>query len=175
MTTRSRAMNIFEAAATSGNYGDVAVIPLEVDPQITLSRNSVTQPFYMVYDHDTVLAQMSGSSRLRLRESSVLYFDSVVGDHTYIPAGTPHRIEPQVEGVLVRYSTNEENERGALFVCDACGADLHRVEWTHDHDVEPVRIYAAISGQFNADDKLRTCSCGHVNAPVPVELLGWTV
>lgn len=171
--TRSRAMNVFEAAARSGNYGDVAVLPIEVDPQIVLSRNSVRQPFYMVYDHDTVAAQMSGSCRIRLRASSVLYFDSSIGDYTYIPAGTPHRIEPKEEGVLLRYTSNEPTERGAVFACESCDAEIHRVEWTHDDDNDQVRIYCAIVQEFNEDVGLRRCECGVEAERIDLAELGW--
>ncbi len=53
---RRRAIPAFKTAQTIGNYEDVALIPEDVDPQVELSRNTVTQPFFVIIDEDTVLA-----------------------------------------------------------------------------------------------------------------------
>ena len=75
-------------------YEDAAVLPEDTDPQIYLSRNRQPQPFHLICSKDNVLSQLSGTVHVHLRDSSVNRFRMDVGDHVYIPAGTPHRIVP---------------------------------------------------------------------------------
>jgi hypothetical protein len=171
---RRRMLQAFDAAAEAPNYADLAVLPADVDPQITVSRNSVDQPFYLAFEEDTVLAQMSGHSTIHLRESNVLNYPMAQGDHVYMPAGTPHRITPDKEGVLIRYITNEPALRAALFTCETCAAEIYRLEWTQALADDAVAIYAEICRRFNQTDERRTCAqCGAKAASVSLEALGW--
>ncbi|WP_157124445.1 hypothetical protein, partial [Nocardia pseudovaccinii] len=150
-------LSAFKAAAEIGNYADLAVLPLDVDPQVALSRNWLTQPFYHLYEHDTVIAQLSGSSVVRMHDSSVNYFTLTTGDNVYVPAGTPHRIEPIEEGVMLTYLPLELGLEAAAWFCEKCGAELHRLEWLHDNDAEAVRVYATACARFNSDAQARSC------------------
>ena len=169
---RRRVIPTFKAAAEIGNYEDVALIPEDVDPQVELSRNSVTQPFYVIIDEDTVLAMMSGQSRIVMKYSSVNSFLGSSGDNIYVPAGTPHRIEPVEESVIVRYTSNEPVRRGAAFFCEDCGNETFRLEWMHVGTVSPVLVYADVARRFNKTDRMCD-SCGNVAEPVSFESLGW--
>lgn len=82
-------LHTFKAAQEVGNYEDVPVLPADVDPQLYMSRNAVAQPFYLICGKDTVVVQMSGTADMHLKESSVRRFHMAVGDHVYVPAGTP--------------------------------------------------------------------------------------
>lgn len=173
---RRRMLSAFKAGAEVGNYADVAVLPLDVDPQVALSRNSLAQPFYHLYEHDTVIAQMSGGSVLRMRDSSVNYFILTAGDNVYVPAGTPHRIEPSEEGVMLTYLPLAPGLEGAAWFCEKCANELHRFEWTHDNHADPARVYATACARFNADAGARTCGeCGTVADEVDLGALGWDV
>ena len=86
-----------------GEYEDAAVLPEDTDPQLYLSRNRQPQPFHLICSKDNVLSQLSGAAQVHLRDSSVNRFRMDVGDHVYIPAGTPHRIVPIAEGVTLRF------------------------------------------------------------------------
>ncbi|KRA24912.1 hypothetical protein ASD65_11090 [Microbacterium sp. Root61] len=168
-------LQTFEAAKEVGNYADVPVMPADVDPQITISRNWVTQPFYIAFEEDTVLALMSGSANVRLRDTNVKYWPVIPGDHVYVPAGTPHRLEPDGESVLIRFIGNDPAYRAAIFACERCDAELDRLEWEQDLDVEAVAIYAEIVRRFNEDLPKRTCpTCGTVADEISLEQLGWT-
>lgn len=171
---RRRMVQAFQAAKLMQNYADVAVMPIDVDPQITLSRNSQQQPFYLAFEEDTVIAQMSGRAVVRLRETNVLSWSLVAGDHVYVPAGTPHRIEPDGEGVFIRYIGNDPAYRAAVFACESCGAELDRLEWKQDLEVDAIKIYAEICRRFNDDVGARTCdTCAAVAEPISFEKLGW--
>jgi mannose-6-phosphate isomerase-like protein (cupin superfamily) len=171
---RRRVIPAFKTAAEIGNYEDVALIPEDVDPQVELSRNSVTQPFYVVIAEDTVLAQMSGRSTVRMKYSSANRFTTRTGDHVYVPAGTPHRIEPLETGVLVRYTSNEPVRRGAAFFCEHCDEEIYRLEWEHDGSVTPVTVYTEVLKRFNGDESGRVCSnCSEIAETISLDELGW--
>lgn len=171
---RRRMLQAFQAAKEVGNYADVPVMPVDVDPQITLSRNSEKQPFFLAFEEDTVIALMSGSATVRLRESNVNSWSMIAGDHVYVPAGTPHLLEPSEESVLIRYIGNEPAHRAAVFACEKCGAELHRLEWQQDLEVEAIAIYSEVARRFNEDSAIRTCqTCGATAAEISMEQLGW--
>lgn len=171
---RRRMVQAFQAAKGIGNYADVPVMPIDVDPQITLSRNSEKQPFFLAFEEDTVIALMSGSATVRLRDTNVNSWSMIPGDHVYIPSGTPHLLDPAEESVLIRYIGNEPAYRAAVFACERCGEELHRLEWQQDLEVEAVAIYSEVARRFNEDIAARTCPvCGTTAAEVSLERLGW--
>ena len=86
---RKRMLNGFKAAAEAGPYDEFPVLVPEVDPQVYLSRNDRPQPFYLICEKDTLLAQMAGTGRLFMKYSPVTVEPMQPGDFVYIPAGTP--------------------------------------------------------------------------------------
>jgi 3-hydroxyanthranilate 3,4-dioxygenase len=172
--TRRRMLDAYKVGAQIGNYADLPVLPLDVDPQITLSRNWIDQPFYHIFAEDTVLAAMSGDCVVRMQMSSVNTIRLQIGDHAYVPAGTPHRIEPREEGILLRYVAGDAGLEAAAWFCETCGDELYRLEWQHDNDAEPPRVYAAACARFNAETEARMCRrCGTVAPGVDLDALGW--
>jgi len=171
---RRRMLQAFEAAKGIGNYADVPVMPIDVDPQITLARNTERQPFYLAFEEDTVLALMSGRAVVRLRDTNVNYWPMIPGDHVYLPAGTPHRFEPAEESVAIRFIGNDPAYRAAVFACETCDGELDRLEWKQDLEVDAVAIYAEAARRFNEDIEHRTCAtCGTRAEPISLERLGW--
>lgn len=171
---RRRMLQAFDAAKNIGNYADVPVMPIDVDPQITLARNTEKQPFYIAFEEDTIIALMSGRGVVRLRDTNVNSWPMIPGDHVYVPAGTPHRFEPTEESVVIRFIGNDPAYRAAVFACETCGNELDRLEWKQDLEVEATTIYAEVTRRFNADLDHRTCStCGTVAEPVSLDRLGW--
>src|ERR1700756_1908813 len=100
---RKNRFETYKEAASRGNYDEMPMLELGIDPQLHLSRNSVAQPFFLICEQDTMLAQMAGEARVEFRAGPVRYFDMAVGDFVYVPAGTPHRILPKTESVHLRY------------------------------------------------------------------------
>lgn len=163
---RRRMVNGLKAAQELGNYSEAPVMPVHVDPQVHLSRNTVPQPFYLITEKDTVIAQMSGRAVLQLKGTSVNYFAMDVGDHVYVPAGTPHRIVPSEESVQLRYKVRSAGLEGAAWYCAGCGQDLHRTEWDTAETVSQQAYYDACSA-FNEDESQRTCpDCGSVHPTI---------
>jgi hypothetical protein len=157
---RRRMLQAFKTAVDVGNYDDVPVLPRNVDPQVHISRNTVSQPFFLICSKDTVIAQLSGESRLELRDSSVNSFAVHPGDNVYVPAGTPHRVTPLSEVVQLRYRPQEAGLEGVAWYCPGCDRELHRVEWDTTDTVSQ-QAWTDACTSFNGDDRLRRCSdCG---------------
>ncbi|MBU3067762.1 hypothetical protein KO481_40370 [Nocardia sp. NEAU-G5] len=171
---RRRMLHAFQAASELGDYADAAVLPADTDPQIYLSRNRVAQPFHLICQKDVVLSQLSGAVDVHLHDSSVNRFRMGVGDHVYIPAGTPHRIVPVEEGVTIRYQALQAGRQGASWYCANCGSELRRYEWDHDNDVSALAYYQRACANYNADVTVRTCDeCGSVASQLDLASLGW--
>ncbi|MFD4603039.1 hypothetical protein ACFWPQ_34065 [Streptomyces sp. NPDC058464] len=171
---RRRMLHSLKASAELGNFEDAAVLPADTDPQLYMSRNWLPQPFHLICEKDTVLSQLSGAAQVHLRDSSVNRFRMDVGDHVYVPAGTPHQIVPLQEGVTIRYMPLRAGLQGAAWFCAGCGSELHRYEWEHDNDTPAVRMYAAACARFTADPAARTCGkCGEVHLRIDLESYGW--
>ena len=94
---RKNRFSTFKEAAARGNYDEFPMLEIGIDPQLHLSRNSVAQPFFLICEQDSMVAQMSGAARIEFRNSSVGYFNTEIGDFVYVPGGTPHRIVPKSE------------------------------------------------------------------------------
>lgn len=172
---RRRMLHAIRTAAEIGNYEDVPVLPADTDPQLYLSRNWLPQPFHLVCEKDTVLSQLSGTAQVHLRDSSVNRFRMDIGDHVYIPAGTPHRIVPTGEGVLIRYLALDAGLLGAAWYCPGCEVELQRYEWEHDNETPAVTLYAAACARFSADLDARSCGkCGAVHPEIDLTAFGWT-
>jgi 3-hydroxyanthranilate 3,4-dioxygenase len=164
----------FEHAAERGPYDDYPVLPAGIDPQLCLSRNDRIQPFYLICQKDTVLIQMSGQARIRLRQSSVNYFNAVPGDHIYIPAGTPHRIEP-THGEALQYRVKAEPAglEAVAWACEACDAELWRHTWDTAQRLSQEGWLDAVQA-FNDDPQKRSCAaCGHTHPPVDLTPYRW--
>ncbi|MFJ6895130.1 hypothetical protein [Streptomyces hokutonensis] len=173
---RRRMLHALKVAAELGNYEDAAVLPADTDPQLYLSRNRLPQPFHLICEKDTVLSQLSGEAQVHLRDSSVNRFRMDVGDHVYVPAGTPHRITPVQEGVTIRYLPLKAGLLGAAWFCQGCDGELHRYEWEHDNDTPAVRMYTVACARFTADLTARTCTkCGAVHPEIDLAAFGWSV
>jgi 3-hydroxyanthranilate 3,4-dioxygenase len=167
-------LHSLKAGADLGEYEDAAVLPLETDPQIYLSRNALPQPFHLICEKDTVLSPLSGSADVHLRASSVNRFRMDIGDHVYIPAGTPHQIVPIEPGVILRYLPLEAGRLGTAWYCPGCEAEVQRYEFDHDNEVPLVSTYAAAVSRFNADIQARTCGkCGVVHPQIDLARYGW--
>lgn len=161
---RRRMLNGLKAAQDIGDYAELPVVPATVDPQVHLSRNTEAQPFWLICGKDTVVALLSGSGVLHLKGSSVNWFTMAIGDHVYVPAGTPHRMVPAEESVQLRYKAREPGLEGVAWYCPGCDRELHRVEWDTAETVSQ-QAYHDACALFNDDEALRHCA--HCGVPHP--------
>lgn len=157
---RKRMLNTFKLAAELGPYDEYPALPDGVDPQLCLSRNDRQQPFFLVCEKDTVLIQMAGTATIEFRNSAVNYFKCAVGDHIYVPAGTPHRISPHETSIHYRYKAEKCGLEAVAWYCAQCESEIARDTW--DTAVElPQEGYLRATTAFNANSEMRKCKrCG---------------
>ena len=172
--TGKRMFVTYKEAKKRGFFDEYPMLPDDVDCQMHLSRNNKPQPFYLICEKDTVLAQMSGEASVEFKESSVLTFKMELGDYIYVPAGTPHRITPVTESIQYRYKAPQAGLEGVSWFCSGCGNEVTRVEWDTKEEISQQQ-YLDATTQFNQDESMRTCSsCGEVHAPVDIDGNQWT-
>lgn len=156
----------FKEAAGAGAYDEYPMLPPKVDPQLHLSRNDRIQPFHLICEKDCIVVQMSGRGRVRFAEGPVRYFTLQPGDFIYVPAGMPHRLEPETACVHYRYKASQAGLEAVAWYCEACNGAL----WRHTFDtaaIAPQRAYADACAAFNADAACRTCgACGRRHEPI---------
>ncbi len=170
---RKRAFNIFQQAREAGPYDEYPVLPPEIDPQLHLSRNDRPQPFFLICEHDTVLAQMSGRATVIFKDANVLRFALTAGDFVYVPAGTPHRIVPETESIQIRYKPRDAGWEGAAWYCERCGAELWRSEWNTAEQISQDGYWRSCQA-FNDDSAQRTCAgCATVADKIDLGAFRW--
>lgn len=65
---RKRMLQLFHEAQNAwGSFDDFPVLPPGTDPMPHISRNTVSQPFYLVSDQDQVLINLAGEGELWLK------------------------------------------------------------------------------------------------------------
>jgi hypothetical protein len=170
---RKRQVNVFEDAREAGPYDDFPVLPPDMDPQVHLSRNDRRQPFYLICERDTVLAQVSGEAVVAFAAGPVRYFTLEPGDYVYVPAGTPHQITPRSESVQLRYKAKAPGLEGVAWYCPTCGAEVAREEWDTAAEL-PQDAYWRICQAFNADATRRKCArCSAEHPTVDLAGIRW--
>jgi 3-hydroxyanthranilate 3,4-dioxygenase len=147
------------------------MLPDSIQTQVYLSRNDRPQPFYLICEKDTLVVVFSGTGTIQMQLSSVRWFPLEPADHVYVPAGTPTRLVPETESVIVRYKAGEPGLEAVAWYCEGCAAELHR------HVFDTARTFAQegyLAGcqAFNGDPALRRCRrCGREHPGV--ELAGY--
>ena len=170
---RKRMLHAFRAAREASSYDERPVLPEAIDFQVHLSRNSRPQPFFLICEHDTMLATLLGHGRIEFKQSNVLYHTLEPGDQVYIPAGTPTRLIPDGEAVQIRYKPQHAGLEGVAWYCDSCGAEIWRYEFDTTEEL-PQDAYQRACDSFNADESLRTCACGHRHDAVDLSGIEWS-
>lgn len=170
---RKRMLNGFKAAAEVGAYDEFPVLVDGIDPQVYLSRNDRPQPFYLICEKDSLLAQMAGTGRLFMKYSPVLWEPMQPGDFVYIPAGTPHRYVPTTESLQTRYKAAPAGLEGVAWFCDGCGSEIAREEWDTAERL-PQEGYWQACQAFNASLERRTCpGCAQVHPELDLSGVRW--
>ena len=163
----------FRAATEAGNYDELPMLPEDVDLQLHLSRNDRPQPFWLICEHDTVIATLSGEGKVAFKNSSVNYHTYETGDFIYVPAGTPTRILPDGPSIQYRYKGAEAGLEGVAWYCEGCGHEIYREVWDTAEEVSQA-AYRRITLEFNDRAPRRKCrSCGKVHPKVDTEGLRW--
>jgi 3-hydroxyanthranilate 3,4-dioxygenase len=173
MLRRKRQVNVFDDAREAGPYDEFPVLPPDMDPQVHLSRNDRPQPFFLICQHDTLLAQMAGEAVVEFKDVPVLYHTLSPGDYVYVPAGAPHRIVPRSASVQLRYKAREPGLEGIAWYCPGCGAEVAREEWDTAEEL-PQDAYWRACQTFNAEATRRVCrGCGAQHPPLDLTGIRW--
>ena len=173
MASRKRMLNTFKEATSLSSYAEMPVLSASVDPQLHLSKNEIRQPFFLICEKDCLLAQLTGRARLELRNSPTSFFDMKMGDHVYIPGGTPHRFVPFESSIVYRYKAAKPGREAISWYCESCGNKLTQFSW----DVSaylPQEGYDYFCRRFNENETLRRCTgCGATHAPIDLSQFHW--
>ena len=166
-------LHAFRAAREVGSYDELPVLPESIDFQVHLSRNSIAQPFFLICEHDTMVAQLLGEGRIEFQLSNVLYHTLEPGDHVYVPAGTPSRLIPEGECVQIRYKPQHAGLEGVAWYCERCRTELWRYEFATAEEL-PQHAYKRACEQFNAEVSRRVCSnCGWEHPTLELRDMRW--
>ena len=172
-TRRKNAFNLYREAESMASFDEFPMLRPEVDPQIHLSRNEVSQPFHLLCEKDTVIAQLSGRSRLEFTNGPVRYFDLEPGDFAYVPGGAIHRLTTVSSGTMLRYKARQPGTEKVLWFCDNCGKEVAHHEWNAT-EIPVQRGYLTACNAYNTDQNRRRCSaCGTVHAPLDLSPFRW--
>ena len=170
---RKTSVDTFELAASRGAYDEYPIFPPGKDPQLCLSRNDREQPFFLLCEKDTLIAQMSGEGRVDFKGTAVNSFPLEPGDFIYVPAGTPHRLVPSSESVNFRYKPSRPGLEGVAWYCAKCGTELHREIWDTASTSSQAACFDACR-RFSADNRMRTCGvCRELHPPIDLSPFNW--
>ena len=170
---RKKTFQTFKEAAKVSPYAERPLLPDTLDIQLHLSRNNQTQPFHLICEKDTLFVLASGKGRVEFRDTSVSYYSLVPGDYIYVPAGVPHKIDPETESVVMRYKPRPAGLEGIAWYCDSCGTELYREVFDTAAEI-PQAAYVRITTHFNENQSLRTCAtCESEHAAIDLSPFGW--
>jgi hypothetical protein len=171
--TRNRFADLLTIAEQIGSYAFWPVLPPGQDPQLLVSRNSETQPFHLVHEHDAVLAHLGGHATVEFPEGPVRWHDLRPGDHVYLPAGLPYRVVADSTCVQVLIKADLPALEAVVWYCDNCGHVVDREDF--EIGSEPLqRSYHRVCEEFNGSEKRRTCSnCGTLHPTIDLESFDW--
>jgi hypothetical protein len=171
---RKKTFVAFREAKKLGPYDEYPMLPEDVQLQVCLSRNDRPQPFFLICEKDTLLAVFAGTGRVEFELTNVKYFPFEPGDHVFVPAGAPTRIDPGGESLIMRYKARDAGLEAVAWYCESCHVELYR----HVFDtakVYPQEGYLAGCQAFNADATLRRCgACEREHPTIDLAPYNWT-
>lgn len=170
---RKRRLDLPKEAASVGAYAEYPILEAGIDPQVHISLNDGLQPFHLICDRDTLIVQVSGSGSVRFQGAAVSHFKLRSGDHVYVPAGVPHRLDAHEPSIVIRYKAANAALEGVVWYCETCDAEMYREDWRLDAET-PQAGYLRLCRAYCEDMQMRTCgACGKVHAPLQLEKYQW--
>ncbi|HVI00909.1 MAG TPA: hypothetical protein VM869_19465 [Enhygromyxa sp.] len=170
---RKKTFVVFREAEKLGPYDERPMLPESIQTQVYLSRNDRPQPFYLICEKDTVLAVFAGTGTVELQLSETRRFPLEPGDHIYVPAGTPTRLVPTTESIIMRYKAQQPGLEAVAWYCPSCDHELFR------HTFDTARTFEQegyLEGcrNFNEDPARRRCGeCGSEHPSVSLDGYRW--
>ncbi|MFT4564184.1 MAG: hypothetical protein ACI9BW_003947 [Gammaproteobacteria bacterium] len=156
-----------------GSFDDFPALAPRVDPMPHLSRNTVSQPFFLASDNDQNLINLSGEGEIWFAGKVQERMRLVAGDSVYLPAGIPCRIITHTPSLQVRFKADPAGREAAVWYCDSCNAVVHGHEIGASVEV-PQEAYWEAVRLFNEDPGLRTCSsCEAIQPQADLGDIAW--
>lgn len=164
---------LLEARGCLGSYDEFPTLPAGTDPMPYLSRNRVPQPFYLASETDRVVLALAGHSILLLPGANPPQTELALGEAVYIPAGQLSRLVPDGETVHLTYKAEPPGWEAAVWLCQACGAEVFRHEINTREQLAQDGYWEACQA-FNTDAARRSCAaCGAEHPPVVLDDIHW--
>ena len=154
---RKRMLQLFEAAEQLwGSFDDFPALPPGIDPMPHISRNTISQPFFLASDQDQTLINLSGEGEVWFTGDRPEQLQLVAGDSVYIPAGIPSRVMTHSPSLQVRFKAETPGKEAAVWYCAGCQAVVHWQSIDTKEEIPQAAYWEAVQ-QFNNDSSLRTC------------------
>ncbi len=170
---RKKTFQIFREAKKSAPYDERPMLPDTIDVQVHVSRNDRPQPFFLICEKDTLIAQVAGEGHVEFKDTAVARFALAPGDYVYVPAGAPHRLVPAGESVNLRYKAARAGLEGVAWYCETCGGEIYRDVWDTAATL-PQEGYLETVQRFNGDAALRVCAgCGTEHPEIDLKPYRW--
>ncbi|HLT35416.1 MAG TPA: hypothetical protein VK034_04000 [Enhygromyxa sp.] len=170
---RKKTFVVFNEAPKLGPYDERPMLPDSIQTQVFLSRNDRPQPFHLICEKDTLIAVFAGTGAVHMQLTSVRSFPLEPGDHVYVPAGTPTRLVPSSESIIMRYKAQHPGLEAVAWYCESCETELFR----HTFDTAKTCSQAGyLDGcrAYNEDAGRRKCSsCGREHPAVDLAGYRW--
>lgn len=166
--------HLFETARSAwGSFDDFPALPPGTDPMPHLSRNTVSQPFYLVSDHDQTLINLVGEGEIWFHGENPERMQIIANDCIYIPAGIPARIITRTPSLQIRFKAEAPCREAVIWYCEGCGRVLRWQSIDTSAEI-PQAAYWDAAMSFNRDEALRRCgACGAVHPPVDLGDIAW--
>ncbi len=156
-----------------GSFDDFPALEPRVDPMPHLSRNTVSQPFFLASEADQNLINVSGEGEIWFGGEISERMRLVAGDSVYLPAGIPSRIITHTPSLQVRFKAEPAGREAVVWYCNGCGAVVSWQDIGATIEIPQEEYWAAV-GTFNKDAEQRTCSnCELVHDEVDLGDIAW--
>ncbi len=171
---RKRMLQLFKELQTAwGSFDDFPALPPGIDPMPHISRNTISQPFFLVSDQDHTLINLTGEGEIWFAGEHAERLQLVAGDSVYLPAGIPSRVITHAPSLQVRFKAETPGREAVVWYC----ADCHTiVNWQAiDTGTEiPQQAYWQAVRTFNTDTTKRICpACGTEHPRVELGDIAW--
>ena len=169
-----RVVQLFEEVGSAwGSFDDFPALDPRVDPMPHLSRNIVSQPFFLASDSDQTLINVRGEGEIWFAGKPAERMRLIAGDSVYLPAGVPNRVITHTPSLQVRFKAHPPAREAAAWYCDDCGVVVHWHAIDAEVEIPQEEYWAAVSA-FNADDALRRCgACGAQHPKADLGDIAW--
>lgn len=169
-----RVVQLFQEMESSwGSFDDFPALMAGADPMPHLSRNTVSQPFFLANDQDELLINVSGEGEIWFEGERPERMQLVAGDSVYLPAGVPSRIITRTPSQQVRFKAETPGNEAVAWYCAECRGVVHWQAIDPNKAAPQDQYWSAVEA-FNRDTEARTCpSCGSLHPQAELGDIAW--